>query len=363
MKPNLALISLSLIATLGLVSCSSDKKEVAAPTKSPAAKTVRLLTYDSFTLPATIWDSFTAETGLKVEVLAKGDTGQMLNTAILTKDEPIADVVWAIDRTFLSRAVTSGIFAPHELSEIPVDKALISPTGADRLVPVDSGDVCVNADSTALAKSGVAVPQTLADFAKPDYTGQLVVENPATSAPGLAFLLATVEQFGETGWQAYWEQLVTNKVKVVNGWDEAWNTEFSGAGKGTRSLVVSYATSPVAVVAFGADPSATSTPVVSLPETCFSTAEYAGVLDGTGNEANGRKLLTYLLSENVQSEVAMNMFVFPARTGVALPEPYRRLGVSPTTKQVVGRTLTLTPQRIQAQRDVWIDEWTKLVLG
>jgi thiamine transport system substrate-binding protein len=49
-----------------------------------------------------------------------------------------------------------------------------------------------------------------------------VVENPATSSPGLAFLLATVEAFGEDGWEAWWTDLRANGVQVVDGWDEAY---------------------------------------------------------------------------------------------------------------------------------------------
>ncbi len=328
------------------------------------AQTVRLLTYDSFALPADIWDDFTKETGLKVEVLAKGDTGPMLNTAILTKGEPIGDVMWAVDKTLLSRAAAAQIFAPHELAEVPVNPALLSPLVPDQLVPVDTGEICVNVDAAAMKAAGLIVPATFEDLAKPEYKDKFVVQNPATSPVGLGFLFASIEHFGEQRWQQYWSQLAANGVKIVNGWDEAWNTEFTGAGQGTRPIVVSYSTSPVAVVAFGTDPNATSSSVVSLSQTCFATTEYAGVLAGTGNEANGRKLLAYLLSERVQGELPTNMFVYPTRNDVALPEIYARLGIAPTSASPdkIPREIELTPERIQGMRDVWVDEWTKLVL-
>ena len=53
----------------------------------------------------------------------------------------------------------------------------------------------------------------------------LVVENPATSSPGLAFLLATIATFGESGdytWQDYWADLRANDVQVAAGWEEAY---------------------------------------------------------------------------------------------------------------------------------------------
>ena len=80
-----------------------------------------------------------------------------------------------------------------------------------------------------------------------------MVQNPATSSPGLAFMLATIERFGETGdytWLDYWRDLRDNDVLVVSGWEEAYYSQFSGgAGEGDRPLVVSYATSPAAEVA------------------------------------------------------------------------------------------------------------------
>jgi thiamine transport system substrate-binding protein len=360
----LALFSAAgLAVSLLFTGCSTSA--ATSPTASqPSPKTVRLLAYDSFALPKGIWDDFTAQTGLTVEVLTDDDTGKMLNKAILTKEAPIADVMWGIDRTFLSRALTAKLFAPHGLADVPVDPAARAKVGADRVIPVDTAEVCINADTDALKSKGLLTPANLDDLTKPELRGQLVVENPATSAPGLAFLLATIERYGENGWQAYWKKLDDNKTMVVNGWTEAWETEFSGTGKGKHALVVSYSTSPVAVVAFSTDPKATTSSVISLPDTCFATGEYAGVLAGSGNETNASKLLAYLLSEKVQSELAMNMYVFPTRIGVQLPEPYTRLGVTPSPKQTnSANKVTLTPERIQAMRDQWIDEWTKIVLG
>ena len=48
--------------------------------------------------------------------------------------------------------------------------------------------------------AGSRRPSRLEDLTEPRYRNLLVVENPATSSPGLAFLLATVARFGEDGW-------------------------------------------------------------------------------------------------------------------------------------------------------------------
>ncbi len=350
LKPQLR--SVALVLVFGLASCSSATAPN-APAKE-ASKVVRLLAYDSFTPPKEVWDEFTKETGITVEVILKGDTGTMLNTAILSKDTPFADVMWGVDSTFLSRATSSGVLRPHGLSSDGLDASLIPQSGADLLVPVDTSEVCVNADTRVIPQGATF---TLDDLVKPEHKGRLVVQNPATSAPGMAFLLATITKYGETGWQQYWRKLAANDVKVVNGWEEAWTTEFSGAGTGKRSMVVSYSNSPAAFVLFGSDPAATTTPIAVLDATCIAVAEYAGLIANSTNK-NAAKVLQFLISERFQRELATNLFVYPARTDVALPEIYTRLNV-----HRVPTAFTVDAERVQAMRDVWVDEWSEIVLG
>ncbi len=348
---------LSFALALTLASCTSSQPTPSLDTSvagSTAQKTVRLLAYDSFTPPKEVWEEFTAETGITVEVLPKGDTGTMLNTAILSRDAPFADVIWGIDSTFASRAITSDVLRPHGLSIAALDPSLVPAIGAELLLPVDKSEVCVNADTRVIPN---AANLTLDDLTQPAYKGQFVVQNPATSAPGLAFFLATIAKYGETGWQQYWRDLAANELKVVNGWEEAWSTEFSGAGSGKRSLVVSYSNSPAAFVVFGSDPAATTTPIVVLDSTCIAVTEYAGLL-GQVNDPNAVKVLEFLASERFQRELATNLFVYPARTDIALPEVYTRLKV-----HSVPTAFTIDPIRVQAMRDTWLDEWSDIVLG
>jgi thiamine transport system substrate-binding protein len=350
--------SLTFVAgcTSGSTSGSDESATESAAESVPAEgqRVVRVVSYDSFTPTKEVIERFTAETGIAIEILPKGDTGTMLNTSIIAKDEPFADVIWGIDSTFLSRAASSGLLKPHGIAAPPTQPSLQPSVGADLVVPVDTSEVCVNADTAKLPGSQAFGFESLID---PANKGTFVVQNPASSAPGLAFLLATISKFGETGWREYWEALRRNDVKVVNGWDEAWNTEFSGAGAGARPLVVSYSNSPVASVLFGADPSATTSPIAVLKDTCIDVVEYAGLIANTDNP-DASAVLQFFLSEEFQKELATSLFVYPSREGVELPEIYSRLGIAP-----VDSSLTIDPARVQAMRDVWIDEWTETVLG
>ena len=134
-------------------------------------------------------------------------------------------------------------------------------------MPVDFGYVTINYDRQYFADNGIPLPKTLRDLADPAYKSLFVVQNPASSSPGLAFLAATVAAFGETGDYTYldfWRDLRKNDVLVTEGWEDAYYGQFSGgSGEGDRPLVVSYATSPAAEVFF-ADPQPAESPTATL---------------------------------------------------------------------------------------------------
>lgn len=321
------------------------------------SKEVVLVTHDSFVIPKEVKAAFERESGLKLTVLQGGDAGEMLNRALLTKGKPQGDALFGVDNNLLSRAVGTGLLEPYEaegISDVPGEYRL-DPTG--ELTPIDHGDVCLNIDRAWFADRGVAAPTSLDDLVKPAYRKLLVVENPATSTPGLAFLLATVARFGEPGWQDYWRRLRQNGVLVVDGWTEAYTAQFSGAGgsKGNRPIVVSYATSPPAEVMFAAKPPKTA-PTAALPATCFRQVELAGVLAGAKNVKGAQALIDFMLTDEFQRALPESMFVLPLREGTALPPVFRRYAAFPT------EPYDLPAEQIGSNRDRWIDEWTQITL-
>ena len=321
---------------------------------------VTLVVYDSFPTEGTpVNDAlaeFTARTGIGVDLLVAGDTGTMLSKAELTAGNPEGDVMWGIDNTFLSRALEHDVFDPYESSELDhLDPALVALVPGHEVTPVDFGDVCVNIDLGWFRDHDLAPPTTLAELADPAYADLLVVENPATSSPGLAFLLATIASTGEDGWQDYWRALDDNGVSVVDGWNEAYYEQFSWAG-GDRPLVVSYGSSPPYEVLF-ADPPLDAAPTGVIESTCFRQVEFAGVLRGTDSPDEARALVDFLASARFQQEVAMNLFVFPASTGVELDPAFEQYAVIPDAP------LTMDPATIGEHREAWTDEWTSIVLG
>jgi thiamine transport system substrate-binding protein len=318
--------------------------------------TVTLVAHDSFAVSKSVLDAFTRHTGVKVKLLQSGDSGEVLNQAILTKDHPVGDVLFGVDNTFLSRALDEGIFekyAPAALTKVPEEFQL---DATHHLTPVDFGDVCINFDKQWFETENVPIPETLDDLTKPAYEGKLVVENPATSSPGLAFLLATIARYGDTGWRGYWSKLRSNGVKVVDGWEQAYEGEFTqGGNQGTHPLVVSYASSPPAAVYY-TKPRPKTSPIGTMLDSCFRQVEFAGVLKGTAHRAAARRLVDFMLSSRFQADVPLQMFVFPVREGTPLPSVFSKFA------RVAPNPLTLPAGDIARNRDQWIEQWTEVVL-
>ena len=351
-----------------VAACGSDEgatsTSVAGDTTASAG-TVTLVAYDSFPEADTslndALDSFSADTGIDVEILVAGDTGTMLSKASLTAGNPEGDVMWGVDNTLLSRAIDDEVFEPYVATGIADGSIDIAPEILELVpngeaTPVDYGDVCVNYDIGWYAERDLDPPASLADLADPAYAGQLVVQNPATSSPGLAFLLATIHEYGLEGWQDYWSRLGENGVEVVDNWTQAYYERFTWAGGGPTPMVVSYGSSPPAEVIF-ADPARDDAPTGVIEDTCFRQVEFAGVLRGTDAPDEARRLVDFLVSEQFQSELALNLFVYPVNEAVELPQEFVEFAVVPDTSR------TLDPALIDAERSTWIDEWTELVLG
>jgi thiamine transport system substrate-binding protein len=225
-----------------------------------------------------------------------------------------------------------------------------------RLLPVDYGDVCLNYDKAWFEAQELLPPKGLQDLTRPEYEGLLVVENPATSSPGLAFMLATVGHLGEDGWLDFWVALRENDLLVTSGWEDAYWGQSTWAGDGDRPLVVSYATSPAAEVYF-------SEGALEEPPTgnvlgsgsCFRQIEFVGILEGGQHRDLAQKLVDFVQSERFQEDIPLQMFVFPANEKAELPGFYRWAERPDQPAQV-------DTEAIQANRERWIEQWTETVL-
>ncbi len=331
-------------------------EEKPTPFPSPRPRVLSIMTHDSFSASEEVIAAFETKYNVQLKFLKAGDTGTAVNKAILAIDNPLADVFYGVDNTFLSRALDEGIFESYAspgLSNIP-DEFKLDPE--NRALPVDYGDVCLNYDVTFLEELSIEPPKSLDDLLDPIYKGLLVVQNPATSSPGLAFLLATIGHFGEDDYLDFWRGLVENDVLIVNDWETTYYSEFSRWG-GSRPIVVSYGSSPPFEVIYADEPmDEPPTAAIVEDETCFRQIEFVGILKGTQNRDLAEAWIDFMLSTTFQEDLPLQMFVFPVNRDAQLGEAFVKYLAIPDNPAFVS------PSDIATKREAWIQAWTETVL-
>ncbi len=318
------LLPLSLILVVGLVVVAINI------TGSKGPKEVVLVTHDSFVMSKELIADFDKTSGYTLKLLKAGDAGSLTNRLILTKAAPIGDAVFGIDNTFASLATSNQI----------IDGSLS---------PTDYGDVCFNYDKTWFALHKFAAPSSISELTLSKYKGLTVIENPNLSSTGLSFLAATVDIFGSSDWETYWRSLKKNGVKVDNGWDAAYFTDFSGSsGKGSYPIVLSYASSPADEVR-----SDGQSQTASMTDGCFRQTEYAGVLKNAKNSKGARAVVKYLLSANFQATFPKAMYMYPIVPGTPIPAAWSSF--TQLASHTYGDTLDFT-----ANRKSWLAKWSAI---
>ncbi|WOC13387.1 Thiamine-binding periplasmic protein [Gordonia sp. MP11Mi] len=316
-----------------------------ACTSSDGADEVNLLTHDSFELPQKLLDKFQDDTGLKLNIVRSGDAGQLSSVVSLTPGSPKGDAVFGIDNTFAARPIDAGALEPYTS---PLAKNGAAEYAVDghpgELTAVDRGDVCVNVDEAWFDSNDLEAPNSIDDLVEPKYRDLTVLMDPATSSPGMGFLLSTVGRYGKDA-PDYWRKLSGNGAQVVAGWEIAYNQVFSaGEGHGDKPIVVSYASSPAATPGTHA-----------ILDSCFAQIEYVGVLKGARNVEGAKKAVDFLLSPDVQAALPTSMYVYPVQKGVQLPFSWRQRAPAPAW------TVRMDPDYINKHREEWLTQWRETV--
>lgn len=319
-------------------------------TTSHKPETLVVYSYESFEYVAkAAFPKFEKKYGVKVKLITVGDAGQLLNRLILEKDNPQADVVIGIDNSLAAKAIKAGILEPYKPKNIDlVPKWLIEKLDPTyHLIPYDYGYMAINYRLDKVSQP----PKSLEDLTKPEWKDKLVIEDPRTSSPGAAFLLWTIAVYGDDGYLDYWEKLKENGVVITEGWSDAWYGKFMKEG---YPLVLSYSTSPAATVYYDNN---TNVKAVAFREGNYLQVEGAGIIKGTKKKALAQKFIEWLLTEDFQSEVPTNQWMYPVNPNVKLPDVYKYAVPLDEIKPV-----SLDPEYVRENFDRWIREWVQLMV-
>lgn len=341
-----AAIGLSAMAVMALSACSVADQTTGGSSEDQGSdapqKTVTIMTHDSFEPPAELLESFTAETGYELRTTAPGDAGTVVNQLLLSKDSPTVDGVYGVEDHSTHTLIDGGVLAdvePEGLPESAQEKVVDG-----KMIPIDQGQVCVNVDHEWFEAQGRDEPQGLEDLASPEYAELLVVTDPVTSSPGMAFLAATVEAEGEDGWKDWWTTALDGGMKVASSWSDAYYTDFSGGdGEGDFPLVLSYSSSPAYAPTTG-----------NVEGTCTPQTEFAGVVEGAENPEGAQAFIEFMLTEEFQKAFPEAMFMYPIDDSVELPEEWAEHA------QMVEDPITPDPEQVAEHREQWLKDLTAL---
>lgn len=298
-------------------------------------------TYDSFAGKygpgATVKERFAATCDCTLEWVATDDAGTLLARLKLEGPATSADVVLGLDTNLMSAAKESGLFSRHGIDVGKLDLPVA--WSDDTFIPFDWGWFAFVYDSTKLANP----PKSFAELVEAENGPTLVIEDPRTSTPGLGLLLWVREVYGDRASEV-WQKLKPRIVTVTRGWSEAYGLFLQGEA----DMVLSYTTSPAYHISVEKE---TRYKAAIFSEGHTMQVEVAGIFASSKNQDLAHKFLEFMLSDPFQSAIPEGNWMYPAKLPAdGLPGSFADLGKPP-------QSFMTAPEKVQAERRSWIDEW------
>ncbi len=306
-----------------------------------------IYTYDSFNSEwgpgPIVFKRFEDQCSCRLKVVSAGDSGTLLNRAILEKENPKADILLGLNNSELEKSFSYDLWEPYRsklFEKIPQDLRVDKKY---RVTPFDYGFIAFVYDSKKINNP----PKSLQDLIDPKYRRKIVIENPKTSSPGLSMLHWTIAVYGEEDYLDYWKMLQPNLLSVTDGWSAAYGM-FT---KGEAPIVLSYITSP----AYHLEYEKTERFRAAIfQDGHFRQIEFAGIIKGTKHIKMAKKFIDFMLSDKFQNEIPLTNWMFPIIQYESLPDSFR---IAPIPKKV----LALRPVRVNHQNSKWLKAWSRIM--
>jgi len=215
-----------------------------------------------------------------------------------------------------------------------------------RALAFNTGYICPVYDSTE-----IEAPETFEGLLDDQYSDTLIAQNPGTSTTGRAFLLHTIDRFGEDGYLDFWSDLQDNGVQILGTWNDAYSAWLEGEAP----MVVSFSTDQVFAEQDGAD--LAEHQIRFLNDQAYANPEGMAVFESANRPELAREFMSFMLEPDVQGEIAQQNVVFPSTETANLPAEYDELAYEPP------EAVTFSYDELQGSISEWIDNWEREIIG
>ncbi|KTT23134.1 putative 2-aminoethylphosphonate ABC transporter substrate-binding protein [Pseudacidovorax intermedius] len=277
----------------------------------------------------------------------RDSTGVITAKLLAEKANPQADVVWGVAASSMALFDKQGMLEPYA----PLNLDAVMPQYRDKKNPpawvgmdVFGAVVCFN--TVEAKKKNIPVPTSWKDLTKPEYKGQVVMPNPASSGTGYFDVAAWLQLWGDDngkggGWK-YMDALHDNIAQYTHSGSKPCN--MAAAGEYVAGISFEYR---------GYTNKAKGAPIelVFPKEGLGWDLEAIGIYKGTRKLEAAKKLANWATSKDAMLLYGKN-FALTAQPGVApklagIPDDYE------------ARLVKMDFEKSAVNRERILAEWTR----
>ncbi|PZO44954.1 MAG: putative 2-aminoethylphosphonate ABC transporter substrate-binding protein [Pseudanabaena frigida] len=274
----------------------------------------------------------------------RDSTGVVTAKLLAEKDNPTADVVWGLAASSLLVAEKQGMLEPYA----PKGLEAVQPQFRDsenppKWVGIDAWESAFCVNTVEAGKKNLPIPTSWADLIKPEYKGQIVMSNPASSGTGFLSVSAILQMMGDAdGWK-YLDALHENIAQYVHSGSKPCKL----AGSGEYAIGISFGYRAVKQKN-GGEP---IQPVFPKEGSGWDIEANALIKKANINPA-AKTFLDWAISPEISKKYAKNFPITAVKTDVPVPagfpeDPIKQLYPKNDFKWAA------------ANRDAILAEWTK----
>ncbi|OLP16739.1 putative 2-aminoethylphosphonate ABC transporter substrate-binding protein [Leptolyngbya sp. 'hensonii'] len=279
---------------------------------------------------------------IKVNIV-RDSTGVITAKFLAEKSNPQADVIWGLAASSLLVADKQGLLEPYAPKGIEKVNALFR-DGANppRWVGIDAWESAFCVNTIEAKKKNLPIPKSWADLTKPEYKGQIVMSNPASSGTGFLSVSTLLQMKGEKDGWSYLDALNENIAQYVHSGSKPCKM----AGAGEYLIGISFGYRAVKQKNDG-EP---IEPVFPVEGSGWDVEANALVKKAEIKPA-AKTFLDWAISEEVSKEYAKNFAITAIKTDVPPPAGYP----ADPLKQLYPKN---DLKWAAANRDLILKEWT-----